>query len=84
MAARNVMRTLQPSGLVLDDFRRRCVDAMTKDESLQEMQQPERRPGESTSYRVILAVRGEDTGSGRRPLLGLIEMHLESARSDSA
>lgn len=83
-AGRQVIRTLQPKGLVLDDFRRRCVEAMSKDESLHEMQQPERRAGGASRYRVILAIRGEDTGSGHRPLLGLVEMNLESTRSDAA
>ncbi len=66
-------RALGPRPLRLDDFQKQCVERMRRDESINEIPQTER---ESGHYRYVLGVRRQDSGSGRRPLMGIVDIRL--------
>ncbi len=68
----------------LDKFEREAVTRMREKESLSEISRIERAPGQPTVCRFILAVRGEDPGLARRPLLGLIDVALPVPDLDEA
>lgn len=74
-------QALGPPAVTLDGFQRHCIRAMTTDKQLADIQRPERLPGQPTSYRLVLAVRGADTGSGG-PLVGLIDVRLDAPETD--
>ncbi|HSW44102.1 MAG TPA: HAMP domain-containing sensor histidine kinase [Phycisphaerae bacterium] len=78
----HLARVLTPPGAALDDFQRDAVRRMTEDPSLNEIPRAEHPSGRPTIYRFILAVRGEDTGSGRQPLIGLIDVRLDAPDTD--
>lgn len=67
------IRALGPRPLRLDDFQRECVERMRRDESINDIPQTDRKAGH---YRYILAVRRPDPGSGRRPLIGIVDIQL--------
>jgi len=70
-------RAVAPPAFQLDEFQRDCVLQMARDKKLNEMRADE-QVGRSTTYRLVMAVRGEDTGSGRQPLVGLIDVRLKA------
>ncbi len=50
---------------------------MSRDKKLNEMRTDE-QVDSSTTYRLVMAVRGEDSGAGRQPLVGLIDVQLKA------
>ncbi len=67
------LRAMGPRPLRLDDFQKQCIERMRRDESINEIPQTER---ESGHYRYVLAVRRQDPGSGRHPLVGVVDIQL--------
>lgn len=67
----------------LDRFQQRCVELMQREEAENEVWRTEKPEGQPTVYRLILGVRGEDTGAGRRPLIGLIDVKFDAPETDT-
>ncbi|NLX13110.1 MAG: HAMP domain-containing histidine kinase [Phycisphaerales bacterium] len=67
------IRTLGPRPLRLDDFQKECVERMRRDESINEIPHTDKKAGH---YRYIMAVRRLDPVSGRRPLVGMVDIQL--------
>lgn len=61
---------------VLDQFQENAVRDMRANEDVNEAPGTQRVRGQPTTYRYILAVRGEEQGSSRRPLAGIIDVKL--------
>jgi len=68
----------------LDDFHRECARIMRKDDNMNEMRTSDHRAGQPTTYRFVLGVRGDDTDTGQRPLIGLIDFKLAAPDIDEA
>ncbi|UCD30113.1 MAG: hypothetical protein JSV03_06480, partial [Planctomycetota bacterium] len=76
-------RVMQSGGTVypiLDEFQRQCVKEMRAAESLNEMN-ADRDPEHPIDYRLVLAVRGIQTGSARRPLVGIIDVQITAPKT---
>jgi len=83
-SARTLVTQMGEALFGLDDFQRECVRIMRADEKNNEMQRTKRQAGRPTTYRFVLGVRGEDTGAGQRPLVGLIDFELAAPDTDEA
>lgn len=68
----------------LDDFQRECVRSLRKDDKKNEMRDPTHRASRPTTYRFILGVRGDDAGTGQRPLVGIIDYKFAAPDTDEA
>ena len=60
----------------LDSFQYEAVRQMRENETLNEMSATEHPENQPTTYRYILAVRNEERGSTRRPLVGIVDVTL--------
>jgi two-component system, NarL family, sensor histidine kinase BarA len=69
-------RAIEPPYPVLDQFQQDAIRDMRANESVNAVPGTERKRGQPTTYRYILAVRGEEAGSSRRPLAGIIDVKL--------
>lgn len=60
----------------LDAFQAECIQRMLLNEEINELHKRDRRRGEPTEYRVVMAVRGVGDSPARRPLVAVIDMTL--------
>lgn len=68
----------------LDEFQRESVQMLREDDKINELVDSGHRSGEPTIYRYALAVRGDDVGTGRRSLIGIIDYQFADPDTDEA
>lgn len=65
-----------------DEFEAQAIRDMLNNEEVNKAQRTERNPGEPTTYRYALAVRGQERGTVRRPLVGIVSVKLPLPKVD--
>jgi len=68
----------------LDEFQRESVRMMREDDKTNELRSSGHRSGEPTTYRYVLGIRSDDTGTGQRSLIGLIDFKFAAPDTDEA
>ncbi len=67
----------------LDASQQEAVRKMTTDEKVSGLSFTEKNPGEPTTYRYILAIRGQEAGAVGRPLVGIVDVKLPKPKDQA-